>query len=106
MHKQRELGELFKQQGMNRAVNNAERHHVAWGDQALAMLKQFPQSRFQAEELRLWAYRQGLPEPPHGRAWGSVMVKAKNMGLIQCIGYQNVRNPRAHKTPAALWIKR
>ncbi|MFH2064964.1 MAG: hypothetical protein ABIK15_07195 [Pseudomonadota bacterium] len=105
MYQQLELGEFLKQRGMKRALNHAERHHVSWGDRALSMLRKFPKSRFQAEELRAWSYGQGLPEPPHGRAWGSVMLKAKNMGLIRCIGYQNVSNPNAHRTPAALWIK-
>ena len=105
MHQQLEFGEYLKRKGMKRAVDHAERHHVSWGDRALAMIPRYPRSRFQAEEIRIWAYSQGLPEPPHGRAWGSVMVRAKNMGLIRCIGYQNVSNPNAHRTPAAVWIK-
>jgi hypothetical protein len=44
-----------------------------------------------------------VEEPPSLRAWGSIIVKASKNGFIKRVGYKQVNNPLAHKTPASLW---
>jgi len=54
------------------------------------------------EDVRISS--EGIIEiPPSNRAWGGVIVRAVKSGLIKRIGFQNVNNPKAHKTPATLW---
>jgi hypothetical protein len=98
-------GATLRDKGMAQAIGNAEAQHKDWGQKALEMLCRFPNQTFQTEELRAWAHEQGLPMPPHPRAWGPVTRKASGLGIIRLIGYQNVSNPMAHRTPAALWEK-
>ena len=100
------LSDFLKNQGMKRASDHAERHYPDWKERALDYLKRFPWSRFMAEDVRTWAYQNGLPEAPSGRAWGAVIVRARKLGLIKFDGHQNVSNPRAHSTPAAVWVPR
>jgi hypothetical protein len=57
------------------------------------------------EDLRKFAYDMGLPKPPSERAWGSVISSAKRDGLVEHRGFSSVKNPKAHKTPASVWVK-
>ena len=88
--------------GIKRAANNAG---LNWHEKASEFLDQFPHKTFQAEDVRIWAYDRGLPLPPHCRAWGAVIIRAKKEGSIRHIGYANVDNPLAHGTPASVWEK-
>ena len=99
-------GSALRDQGITRAADHAERESPGWSDRALAMLRRYVAEvggRFQAEDVRAWAKAHGLDDPPHKRAWGGVMVKARNKGLIRCIGTQQVDNREAHCANAGLW---
>lgn len=98
-------GRALKEQGMQQAIDHADAVVVDWSDQALAMLERFPESRFMVEDLREWAYKQGLARPPSERAWGGVIAKARNAGMIMHNGFQSVKNPKAHCTPASCWVR-
>lgn len=98
-------GEQLKLEGMLQASQHAEEVSTNWNDKALSLLKQFSKHEFMAEELREWAHKTGLPMPPSARAWGAVIVTARKQGLIKHAGYRNVENPKAHRTPASVWIK-
>lgn len=98
-------GNQLKEIGIATAVDHAEQDCPGWNARALEFLLQYPGEEFQAEDVRAWAHSQGLPRPPHARAWGGVIVKARKQGKIQFVGYQNVKNPRAHSTPASVWKK-
>ena len=76
---------------------------MSWGDLARGYLEQYPEQQFMAEDVRAWAYNQGLEAPASDRAWGAVMTKAKLDGVIRHIGFRNVRNAVAHHTPASIW---
>lgn len=92
--------------GISQAVDSAERIHPGWCDQAFQYLKAFildSTAPFMAEDVRE-AAEGAVPSPPSLRAWGAVMIRAAKEGLIKRAGHQNVRNERAHKTPATLWI--
>lgn len=97
----------LKNAGMQLAIEHAEIKHEGWGEQALDLLKEFIHYRttpFMCEEARLYAEAKGLPKAPSARAWGGVIVLAKNQSLIVHAGYGTTTNPRAHGTPASLWV--
>lgn len=100
-------GNELRDRGIQLSLFNAENNCPDWKEMAIAVLKNyirnFPGKNFQTEDVRSWAYAQGLPVPPNHRAWGSVIVKAKREKIILFVGYENVSNPRAHSTPAAVW---
>ena len=103
-----ETAEQLKNDGMGRALDNAENRNPGWKDKALEMLIKFltiNSGPFQAEDFRDWAYAQGLPIPPHGRAFGGIMTGARHRGLIKFVGHSSVSNPLAHKAIASVWIK-
>lgn len=89
--------------GIETAITNAESKHERWKEKALLAFKQYPESRFMTEQVREWAYRNGLAKAPSDRAWGSVATEARKLGIISHAGYQAVSNPNAHATPASLW---
>ena len=54
------------------------------------------------EDIRL-ASEKKVPIPPSNRAWGGVVVRASKAGLITRAGFSNVKNAKAHSTPATVW---
>ena len=98
-------GRKLRDKGIERATNNAERKNPGWISDAYHYLEAYPHKVFMAEDVRVWAHKNGLQKPPHARAWGSVMVRGKKNGLIKERGFQNVKNPKAHRTPCRVWEK-
>jgi hypothetical protein len=99
-------GEELRDEGMERARVHADMRKADWSRDAYEFLLLFLQNNdeFLIEDVRNEA--EGiLPEPPSKRAWGSIAVKAAKEGHIRKIGYKEVTNPKAHKTPATLWKK-
>lgn len=96
--------------GMNRAVLNAESHDPEWAAQAYDFLKAFLQcvgpNEFMAEEVRTMAAKTGFTQPPSNRAWGAVIQRASRDGIIEFVGYQKTKNPMAHCTPAGVWKRK
>ena len=102
-------GDKLRDEGMQLSLFNAELKVPLWGARALSFLIEYltinPYKAFQTEDVRTWAYASGLPTPLNCRAWGSVISNAKKNGLIEFVGHENVDNPLAHSTPAAVWRK-
>lgn len=100
-------GAELRDKGIQRAVDHANEVHEGWSDQAFKFLKAFlltHRGEFMTEYVR--AAASGIvPEPPSKRAWGGVMTRAKNEGLIRSIGFRSVTNAKAHCTPASVWLK-
>ena len=94
-----------KELGIKTAENHANAVHDNWSEVALKYLKKYikKHDRFMAEDVRN-ASKKYVPEPPSGRAWGGIMVKAHNLGLIRHVGYSNVKNEKAHRTPASVCL--
>ena len=95
---------------MEQALSHADQVSPAWRDRAYEVLKayveQHPHEQFFGEDVREWAYAQGdLPEPPHARAWGGIIAKAAKAGVIVQHGIGQVKNPKAHRANAAIWMK-
>lgn len=97
-------GDDLARDGMDRAVKHADQIDLKWSEKAMSALCRFINTHngpFQAEDVRRFAVN--VPPPPSLRAWGSVIVKAARLGLIEAIGYETVSNPLAHSTPARVW---
>jgi hypothetical protein len=100
-----ERGRESRDREINRASFHAENINEGWNEKALRFIQSYPLNKFMTEDVRLYAYQNGMEKPPSERAWGGVIKKAVKMGLLTCVGYQKVNNVKAHRTPAALWRK-
>lgn len=95
-----------RNEGMEKAVDHADDVEPGWSSRAYKFLLKFLQNHngnFMGEEVRSYAALMDFELPPSNRAWGSVIAKAAKEGLIERVGYQQVRNVKAHRTPATLW---
>lgn len=96
--------EQLRDAGIRQAVDHADMLHINWSENAFQYLKHYIRDNkvFMAEDVRESA-RGIIPEPPSKRAWGGVIVRAVKQGMITRIGFSNVKNIKAHCTPATLW---
>lgn len=100
-------GAELRDKGMQRATDHANAVHGDWSEKAYHFFKWFITQHigeFMVEDVRR-AARSFVPEPPHLRAWGSVVVRAVKAGLIKRKGIRSVKNAKAHKANASVWIK-
>lgn len=90
--------------GMQSAKDHANQENPSWHDQALQWVLDYATTHatFSGEKARQ-ASAGVVPEPPHLRAWGSVLMAAAKRKWIKKIGYVQVKNPLAHRANAALW---
>ena len=97
-------GNKLRDLGINQSFENAENNSEGWGKCAYSFLLQYIKTNntFMAEDVRV-ASKGIVSEPPSKRAWGAIFVMAKKNKLIKPIGFRNVKNPKAHRTPATLW---
>lgn len=97
-------GNRLRDIGINQYLENAEDKIEKWGEHAYHFLLGYVKTNetFMAEDVRV-ASEGIVPEPPSKRAWGAIFVMAKKNELIRSIGFGNVKNPKAHRTPATLW---
>lgn len=78
-----------RDEGMQRAADNANAHDSEWTGQALGMLIAFAvevNRPFLIEEAREWAEAHELPPPPTAKAWGPVTKTAERKGRIRKCG--------------------
>jgi len=103
-HKAERTGQELRDRGIEQAVSHAGQK---WTDQAYQFLLLFcnGHAEFMAEDVRR-ASKGCVPEPPSKRAWGGVIVRASKAGLIERVGYRQVKNAKAHCTPAAVWRRK
>ena len=97
-------GSQLRDKGIKQAVNHANDKHDKWSDKAYNFLVSYIKSQheFMTEDLRE-ASEKEIPKPPSNRAWGGIVVRAARAGLINKVGFSNVKNPKAHHTPASIW---
>ena len=105
MQDQFDFGAQLRDDGMDLAISNADQHVPRWKEAAMSFIGRFPKQEFMTEDLREFAYKHGLEQPPSERAWGMVMAQASKEGIVKHIGYRLVKNPNAHRTPAGVWRK-
>ncbi len=102
-------GQELRDFGIKKAVNTADAVDADWSEKAykyfVSYLGTVPIGHaFMLEDVRNKS-ENVVPVPPSKRAWGYVVVKAKKEKLIECIGIKPVKNPRAHRANASIWIK-
>ena len=102
-----QLAEQGKEEGMQTAVDHADRVIPEWSERAFDMLKAFTREHsgeFICENMRRWAYGRGLSTPPIDRAWGAVMLRGAKSGIIRSTGrYEKTVGPTAHRSLASIW---
>lgn len=81
--------------GIQQAIDHAEKVDPGWKFRALEMLKACPLQIFMTEDVRAFAYANGLSKPPTEKAWGAVTLLAVKAGLITQDGHGPVNNRRA-----------
>ena len=92
--------------GINQAVCHADKEEPSWSDKAYDFLVKYIRTNkeFMVEDVRESAMGI-ISDPPSKRAWGGIVLRAKNKGLIRFVRYEKVKNPTAHCANAAVWIK-
>jgi hypothetical protein len=101
---QLEFGWQLRDAGIAQAEESANQKTENWTQLAYSFLLEFMRSNdeFMAEDVRL-ASEGKVEPPPSNRAWGGIFVRAVKEGLIRRKGFRNVKNAKAHCTPATLW---
>ena len=97
-------GTQLRDKGINQAIDNADDTHERWSEKAYKFLTNWikTQYEFMTEDVRL-ASEKEIPLPPSNRAWGGIVIRASKAGLISRVGFSNVKNVKAHRTPATVW---
>ena len=97
-------GQELRDIGISQSMENADKQCNDWTYYAYQFLLNYTKSNkeFMAEDVRIES-KGIVEEPPSKRAWGGIFVKAVKSGLIKRKGFMNVKNPKAHCTPATLW---
>jgi hypothetical protein len=101
-------GRQLRDLGIEKAVAHADQESAEWRVKAFELLKIFlkdQHSSFMAEDFRRYSELVDFPQPPNAKAWGGIIVKAKNKGLIRFVTTRQVKNKKAHCANAAVWIR-
>jgi hypothetical protein len=98
------VAEALRDAGISRAINHANRETPGWPDIAYEFLKRYISGHqsFMTEDVRTASIGEIL-QAPNDRAWGGVIARARNEGLVQAIGTDKVKNPNAHCAFATVW---
>ena len=97
-------GSQLRDKGIKQAIDNANDTHEKWSVKAYNFLTDYIKSHhtFMTEDVRLASEKQ-IPLPPSNRAWGGIILRASKAKLITRVGFSNVKNTKAHQTPATVW---
>lgn len=103
-----EFGKVARDEGMNRAVDNANVTTPKWSDLVYDAFHEYVRSlkkytKFQTEDFREWLGDR-IAEPPSKRAFGAITMRAARAGIIKHVGYAHVKNPKAHRANSAVWV--
>lgn len=93
---------------IERAATAQDRRSPNWQDRAIALLSIYLISHdtFITEDFRIWATDNGLDEPQEPRAYGAVIRRAKDSGMIKATGnYRQTTNIKSHSRPMMVWGK-
>lgn len=92
--------------GIVRAMDHADSVERGWCDMAYDFLVnvfiKHHKGPFQVEDVRA-SCAGVVPEAPSARAWGGIILRARHAGLIQKVGTEAVRNPKANCAIATVW---
>ena len=92
--------------GIKQSVKHANDVMPNWSEIALRGLRVYASGveDFIAEEARRWL-KGIVPDPPDNTAWGGVMVKAKNIGIIEAVEgkFRKTEDKVSHCRPCQVW---
>ena len=103
-------GRQNRDAGMKKAIQSAEQICEGWSEKAFQLFKWYLSSiprgkRFLIEDFRE-AIKDKIPAPRSSRAFGPIAMRAVKAGLIERVGYRQVKNPNANCANASVWVKR
>jgi hypothetical protein len=103
-------GRQNRDAGMKKAIQSAEQVCEGWSEKAFQLFKWYLSSlpegkRFLIEDFRE-EVKDKIPAPRSSRAYGSIAMRAVKLGLIERVGYTQVKNPKARMANASVWVKR
>jgi hypothetical protein len=92
-------------EGMQRALDAAERRDIDWPDAALSFLHNYARTHaeFTMEEATAEANRLGYGSPSDERAWGSIVRRAAIRGYIRNTHRTRPRI-KGHGSPGIIWL--
>ncbi len=99
-------GRHLRDQGMTASTAHADAVIPTWSERAIAFLHEFAvlHQHFPAEYVRRYAHARGLPVPPDGRAWGSVMQRAALKKWIRKTDRTLISSdPKVHMNEVRVW---
>lgn len=99
-----ELAELRRDQGIERATDHAKRVDREWLEKALGYVRlhALVHREFLTEDVKAMAEADGLVLASDHRAWGGVMRKAKDAGIVKANGYAPART--SNLSPKVKWL--
>lgn len=109
--KPKNMNQLFQVESntttaIKQSLDHANQEIPDWSKLAMDGLRQYASvvDNFITEEARRWLV--GIvPEPPDNTAWGGVIVKAKNIGLIEPLEgvFRKTEDKISHCRPCQVW---
>ena len=92
--------------GIAKSAAHAELEEPGWGNKALEYFRLYAtlHPSFLTEDVRSFAYADGLQEPPAVGAWGSVSRRAVKEGYVKSRGKTPSNNPSQHGKYMTLWV--
>lgn len=101
--------QAMRDSGIKRAADHANAQREGWTNDAYSMLRRYMRSHkgktFMAEDVRAWAIKRGMSNPPDNRAWGSIFKRASREFVIKSIGWRTQASPNCHGSPKNLWVQ-
>ncbi len=102
----REKSRAAAQEGIDRAVDHAERDVPVWSEVAFAFVKlyatQHRGEKFTGYEI-VRASKARVTAPPTDKAWGGPLQRAARAGIIRKVGGVPDPNPERHGSMVPLW---
>lgn len=98
-------GRELTEKGIAESHEHAEGVSPEWSLRAIKLVEEYARynETFMTEEAKVWAYQNGLPEPPVDGAWGHVMRAAAARGIIHRAGKREAKSPGQHGKLMTLW---
>lgn len=92
--------------GATLAAAKADRTSPGWSVEArevFLLYARMHRDGFMTEDVRQWAQKLGMSEPPDNRAWGYVALRLSKDGVIESVGYGRQRSSTCHGSPKTIW---
>lgn len=99
-----EEGVAQRDEGMRQVATAAKSKDPLFAGQAYAMLSLYAATNhgtFTADDVIEFARSKGCIAPTTDKAWGPVFMRARKLGLIAFVGWED--SPKRHSSPGRVW---